>query len=69
MRGRDIPACLKARKVADGGRRLGWPKRILDGPRACVGMSVGACAQMGCQARHFGRACSARRLVLPLRVP
>ena len=51
MRGRDIPACLKAGKVADGGRRLGWPKRILDGPRACVGMSVGA----------------ARRLVLPHR--
>ena len=63
VRGRDIPACLKG-----GGRRLGWPKRILDGPCGCVGMSVGACAQMGCQARHFGRPCSARRLVLPLRV-
>ena len=41
---RDIPAGLKARKVAGGGRQLGWPKRILDGPRACVGKCRGMCA-------------------------
>ena len=45
-------------------------RRILESLRGCVDMlHVGAFAQIGFQARHFGKTLLAKRFALPMRVP